>query len=299
LDDALPRRRLSFRPGLDSGARRRGHPAGQPAAAGIAVAVCFAALALVAGFGLSACAPKPAKIDVTPAKVALNAADEKAALKAVAKSEKGEEVKDAKFTFASGDANVAAVSPTGEVTPGKKSGTTNVTVAVGEVKANVPVTVALYTTIKADPMDLSVKIGEALPVKASVQNEAGADIADAKIEWKSSDENIAKIDAATGNVTGVAAGAATLTLTAKKLTATVNVTVAAAGPAAIAVEAATGEFKAGETWKINVKATDAAGAEVQGVAYTFASSDIAIATVGPDGTVTGVAKGRKEKKRRK
>jgi len=248
------------------------------------------AVALVTGFGLSACAPKPSKIDVTPAKVAINGTDEKAALKAVAKSEKGEEIKDAKLTFASGDANVAAVSPTGEVS-GKKSGTTNITVAVGEVKANVPVTVALYTTIKAEPIDLSIRVSESLPVKAAVQDETSKDIADAKIEWKSSDENIAKVDAATGNVTGVAAGNAILTLTAKKLTATVNVTVAAAGPAALAVEAATAEFKAGESFKINVKATDSAGAEVQGVAYTFASSDAAIATVSPDGTVSGVAKG--------
>lgn len=249
------------------------------------------ALALVTGFGLTACAPKPAKIDVTPAKVTINDASEKTALKAVAKSEKGEAIADAKFAFTSGDANIAAVSATGEVTAGKKSGTTNVTVAAGEVKANVPVTVALFTTLKAEPMDVQVKVGESVPVKATVQNEAGADIADAKVEWKSSDENIAKVDAATGNVTGGAPGSATLTLTAKKLTATVNVTVAAAGPAAIAVESATAEVKAGETSKINVKATDAAGVEVQGVAYTFASSDAAICTVGPDGTVTGVAKG--------
>ena len=251
----------------------------------------MSALALITGLSLSACAPKPAKIDVTPAKVTINAADEKAALKAAAKSEKGEEIKDAKFTFTSGDANVAAVSATGEVTAGKKSGSTNVTVAVGEVKANVPVTVALFTTLKADPIDLSVKVGESLPVKASVQNEASADIADAKIDWKSSDDKIATVDAATGNVTGVAAGSATLTLTAKKLTATVNVTVAAAGPAAIAADPATLELKAGATGKFALKATDAAGAEVAGVVYTYASSDAAIATVGPDGTVTAVAKG--------
>lgn len=251
----------------------------------------LSALALITGFGLSACAPKPAKIDVVPAKVAINDASEKTALKATAKTEKGEAIPDAKFTYTSADANIATVSPTGEVVAAKKSGSTNVTVAVGEVKTSVPVSVALYTTLKAEPMDLQVKVGEAIPVKGTVQNEAGADIADAKIDWKSSDENIAKVDPATGTVTGVSAGSATLTLTAKKLTATVNVTVSAAGPAAIAVEAPTADVKAGETYKINVKATDAAGAEVQGVAYTFASSDAALCTVGPDGTVTGVAKG--------
>ena len=114
-------------------------------------------------------------------------------------------------------------------------------------------------------------------------------IADAKVEWKSSDEAIAKVE--NGTVTGVAGGAATLTLTAKKLTATVNVTVSAGGPAAIAVDPATAEIKVNGTHKIAVKATDAAGAEVAGVVYTFATSDAAICTVDPTGAVTGVAAG--------
>ena len=246
-------------------------------------------LALAASFGLAACAPKPKTIECTPNKVALNAADEKANLKCVAKSDKGEPIADAKFAYKSAAADVAAVKDTGEVTPGKKSGTTNVTVSVGEVSTNVATTTALFTTLKAEPMDLTVKVGEVLPVKAEVQNEAGAPIADAKVEWKSSDEAIAKVE--NGTVTGVAGGAATLTLTAKKLTATVNVTVSAGGPAAIAVDPATAEIKVNGTHKIAVKATDAAGAEVAGVVYTFATSDAAICTVDPTGAVTGVAAG--------
>jgi hypothetical protein len=188
----------------------------------------LSAIVLACGFGLVACAPKPKTIEATPKSVTLTEAGEKVALKAVAKTEKGEEIKYAKFAFASGDKTVADVSADkGEVVAGKKSGKTKITVSIGEVKAEVPVSVDLYTKIVSEPALIAIKAGETLPLKATVQNEAGAAVADAKVEFKSSDENIAKVDA-TGSVTGVATGTATLTLTAKKLTATVNVI--AAGP---------------------------------------------------------------------
>jgi len=251
----------------------------------------LSAIALACGFGLVACAPKPKTIEATPKSVTLTEAGEKVALKAVAKTEKGEEIKDAKFAFASGDKTVADVSADkGEVVAGKKSGKTKITVSIGEVKAEVPVSVDLYTKIVSEPAEISIKAGETLPLKATVQNEAGAAVADAKVEFKSSDENIAKVDA-TGSVTGAAAGTATLTLTAKKLTATVNVNVTAAGPAALTVEPASAALQVGGEHAIAPKATDAAGADAMGVAYTYTSSDAAIAEVAPDGKVTGKGKG--------
>ena len=250
-------------------------------------------LALACGFGLVACGPKAKTVEATPKTVSLTEAGEKSPpLKVVAKDDKGVEIKDAKFAFASADKTVADVAADkGEIVAGKKSGKTKVTITIGDVKAEVPVSVDLYTKIAAEPAEVAIKAGETLPLKATVQNEAGAAVADAKVEFKSSDENIASVDAATGAVTGKAAGSATITLTAKKLTATVNVTVAASGPAALTVEPATADIKVGGEHTIAPKATDAAGADAVGTTYTYASSDAAIAEVGADGKVTGKGKG--------
>jgi hypothetical protein len=249
-------------------------------------------LALACGFGLVACGPKAKTVESDHKTVSLTEAGEKKAIKAIAKDDKGVEIKDAKFAFASADKTVADVAADkGEIVAGKKSGKTKVTITIGDVKTEVPVSVDLYTKIAAEPAEVAIKAGETLPLKATVQNEAGAAVADAKVEFKSSDENIASVDAATGAVTGKAAGSATITLTAKKLTATVNVTVAASGPANLTVEPATADIKVGGEHTVAPKATDATGADAVGTTYTYASSDAAIAEVGADGKVTGKGKG--------
>ncbi|MDD5305903.1 MAG: Ig-like domain-containing protein, partial [Deltaproteobacteria bacterium] len=171
----------------------------------------------------------------------------------------------------------------------KKSGDATVTVAVGEVKQDVAVKVALYTTLKVVPPELILKAGEMKPLTAQILDEAGAPI-DGKVEWKVENEAVAKVDA-DGKVAAVAAGKTNVTATAKALTANATVAVESSGPAQFKAAKEAIELKVGKAEKIAVTAADAAGKPVEGVKIEWTTSDAKIATVSPEGECKAVAKG--------
>ena len=143
-------------------------------------------------------------------------------------------------------------------------------VAISDAETMVPVEGEVTLTVTVTPEDATIK----------------------DIEWSSSDESIAKVDA-TGKVTGVAEG--TATITAKTVeggkTATCKVTV---GPKEVPVEDV--EFAEaevtvieGESAVVSVNFTPA-GATNKNV--TYESSDEEVATVDAEGNVTGVKPGQ-------
>ena len=143
-------------------------------------------------------------------------------------------------------------------------------VAISDAETMVPVEGEVTLTVTVTPEDATIK----------------------DIEWSSSDESIAKVDA-TGKVTGVAEG--TATITAKTVeggkTATSKVTV---GPKEVPVEDV--EFAEaevtvieGESAVVSVNFTPA-GATNKNV--TYESSDEEVATVDAEGNVTGVKPGQ-------
>jgi uncharacterized protein YjdB len=244
---------------------------------------------LLAVGSLAGCGQKPHAIEVDPASVNMFAATDKATLKAKVVDEAGKPIQDAKVTFTSDKADIATVSATGEVAA-KKSGKANITVAIGEVKKQVPVNIKIYTTLKVDPENWEAKVGDMGALKGSVMDEAGQPITDAAITFASSDENVAKVDAQ-GKVTAVAPGEAKITATSRNLTGAATVKVAAAGPSALNAATTAFDLAVGGTAKFDVSGVDAAGGKVEGLTLTFASSDAKVATVGGDGTITAVGPG--------
>lgn len=112
----------------------------------------------------------------------------------------------ASFAWSSKDATVAAVSKTGQIT-GKKVGTTTVTVKTHNgVKARVKV------TVKKAPRKVTLnKITATLKVKGTLRLKATLPANTySPITWSSSDKKIARVSA-TGKVTAVAVGTATIT----------------------------------------------------------------------------------------
>ena len=112
----------------------------------------------------------------------------------------------ASFTWSSKDATVAAVSKAGRIT-GKRAGATTVTVKTQNGKqARVKVTV-----MKAPRKVTLNKITVSLRVKGTVRLKATLpDNTYSPITWSTSDKNIARVSA-TGKVTAVAVGTATIT----------------------------------------------------------------------------------------
>jgi uncharacterized protein YjdB len=181
----------------------------------------------VAGALLAGCTPQVAKLEVTPANVTLHKVDQIAALKMTATDASGKAVQKPQVNWTSADPAVATVDATGTVTA-KKSGTTNITVQAGQVVAEVPVTVAIYSALKVNPEKLELKVGEKGTLQAQILDEKGAPLPGA-VTWMSENEKLAKVDAQ-GHVEAVAPGTAKLMAHAQDLKATVDVTVAAAGP---------------------------------------------------------------------
>lgn len=120
-------------------------------------------------------------------------------------------------------------------------------------------------------------------------------VQDNVITWTSSKESVATVDA-TGKVTAVAEGTATITATCGILKKTCEVSVSSSANLITGIEAAIGktEIKVGETAQITVDVVlenpDKEATEDTTVTYT--SSNDKVATVDKDGKVTAVAVGK-------
>lgn len=126
-------------------------------------------------------------------------------------------------TWTSSDSSIATVDSNGVVT-GVKAGNVAITASANGVSASCMVTVQQSsTTISAS--SLSIKVGESSTLTATVSG------ANQSVTWTSSDTSVATVEAS-GKVTGVKAGNATITATANGVSATCNVTVSATQPSA-------------------------------------------------------------------
>lgn len=123
--------------------------------------------------------------------------------------------------WTSSNSLVASVSSAGVVTA-LSAGTTIVTVTTvdGSYSASCTVTVqGDVTSIKLDQTVVSLGISETVKIGATT-----APTENVSLTWRSSDSKVATVDSS-GNVKGVAAGTATITVTYKDISVTVQVTV--------------------------------------------------------------------------
>lgn len=138
-----------------------------------------------------------------------------------------------------------------------------------------------------------LKAGETLQPTISVLDQYGAALAlaNANFTAESSNTNVATVDAATGKITGIAPGTATISYMAgTKLRATVNIQVydskanKISGTPVVAV-------KAGETKATAYTVIDDWKFDLGNAGITYDMADTSIATVDAAGVVTGVSKG--------
>ena len=131
---------------------------------------------------------------------------------------------DKEVSWSSSDDTVLSVSPYGLVSA-LKEGKAVVTALAGKCVSVCQVSVVkgevAVSSIDLDKTVANLKVGETITIKATVRPD---DATDKKVEWKSSDETVAKVDN-DGKVTAVLEGSVLISATAGNITAVCSVTV--------------------------------------------------------------------------
>lgn len=229
-------------------------------------------IALAGAFMLTACGG-PKLIGVTLPETPLVLATGETATAETSYTYDGETPENAQpeVVYTSGDAAIATVDENGIIT-GVAEGETTITATVGELSASRTVSVIIpVDSLTAEDISLHLADGAApLTYVVTPEHFTG------NLTFASADESIATVDAA-GQVTPVAVGDTTVTVTAPNgLTATAAVHVWD-GPKALTLTPGKTEITTGGGTQIAV--ADEAGNEVAAESLTWTSSDESIATV--------------------
>ncbi|WP_395856139.1 Ig-like domain-containing protein [Cystobacter fuscus] len=238
----------------------------------------------------SAC-QKVERIEVKPEKVELSEAGQSVTLEPQALTGKGEPVdkEKAKFLFSSSDGQLATVDPAGKVTA-VKSGSVTITTKSGEVSATTPVEISIPAEIVVTGAPVTLTgLGSETTLAAEVKDDAGRPVQGAKLEFASADANVVAVE---GNkLTAKAVGTTNVTITSGALKQTAEVTVKLPEVASVAFETVPATLKVGESTPVAAIAKGGDGAAIQGVSFTYTTSNEKIFTVDAAGTVQPVKPG--------
>ena len=131
----------------------------------------------------------------------------------------------ASVTWMSGAGTVATVNTSGLVTA-VAAGTATVTASAGSAQGTAQITVVTAPVVSVEvlPSAETIAWGGTLQLSAAAFDENGQAVSGAEFSWESSDASVATVDA-TGLVTGVGEGTATITASAGTARGTATVTV--------------------------------------------------------------------------
>ena len=245
----------------------------------------------VAGNADVTVAQEVATVAVTPPTASLTARGDTIRLTAGARDANGHAIAGVTFTWASSATSIATVDASGLVTA-VASGSATVTATANGTGGNAVVTVAqVAASVTVTPVTASLTaLGATVQFAAAAHDANGHPIAGKTFAWASSNAGVATVGAS-GLVTAVANGAATITATADGAADTAEITVAQVLASVAVTPAAPSISALGATVQLAASALDANGHAITGKTFTWASSDQGIATVSPSGLVTAVANG--------
>ena len=150
---------------------------------------------------------------------------------------------------------------------------------------------SVATTVEVAPATAQLSaLGETVQLSATVRDQNGNVMAGAPVEWGWTDNGVVTVNAS-GLVTAVGNGTATVVATSGSASGTASVTVAQA-PAAVTVTPDAIQLTAiGETAQLTAGVSDANGNAIADATVTWTSEDEAVATVDATGLVTAIANG--------
>ena len=243
--------------------------------------------------GDSATAPEPARpttVTVSPATRELTALGTTVQLSAEVRDQNARVMAGATVTWTSSANSVATVDASGLVTVAG-NGTATITASAGSASGSAVVTVMQsVASVEVSPsVDELTALGQTVQLTAEAFDENGHAVAGAEFSWESSDAAVATVDAG-GLVTAVAEGVARITASAGEASGSAVVTVMQP-VASVEVSPSAETIGLGSTLQLTAEAFDENGEAVAGVAFSWESSDAAVATVDAGGLVTAVAEG--------
>lgn len=191
-------------------------------------------------------------------------------------------IKDKVIGWKSSDENILTVSDTGRVTA-KSNGTATITATVNGKSVSCTIKVIIPAAkVTLSKTKVSLIAGESVSLKSTMEPANSTD----KIQWSSSNVDIAKVSSS-GKITAVKAGTATITATAysgKKATCTVTVIKEAAS---IKISRKTLNLAKGKSSKLKYTLPSNSGTK----SVKWISSNKSIVKVDKNGKVTGVKAG--------
>ena len=202
--------------------------------------------------------------------------------------------------WSSADTTVATVSSTGQVSA-LSTGTTTITATVtekgnngkgktGKGQVKVVTTDAPIASITVSPATSSLVTGLTEQLTATPKDSTGTPLGGRTIAWASSNASVATVSAS-GLVTAVAAGSATITASSEGQSGSAAVTVTRPAVASLSVTPSSAELLVGETTTLSATTFDADGKTLTGRTISWSTGRSSVATVSASGVVTGVAAG--------
>ena len=215
-------------------------------------------------------------------------------LTATVEDGEGNEIEDTSVSWSSGDLSVASVDNDGLVTA-IGGGMTDVTAASGAASAAIPVAVMqVVAALEVSPATAALVVGDTLQITAHATDALGVEVAEAMIDWSSSDEDAATVDAA-GVVIAVGAGAATITAALGDVTAESYLEIAPRIPMMIEVMPESVNFSAiGATAMLSAVVYDQRSRPMAELPISWTSGDPTVAEVDEKGRVISVSEGSTE-----
>ncbi len=194
-------------------------------------------------------------------------------------------------TWSSNAPGVATVSANGLVTA-LAAGAATIT-ATSEGKnglAAITVTVVPVASVTVTPSSATLRVGTNLQLSAVTKDSAGNVLTGRTITWSSNATGVATVSA-TGLVSAVALGSASITATSEGQSATAIITVTLVPVWSVTVTPASASVNVGSTLQLSAVTKDSAGNVLTGRTVTWSSSTLGVGTVSTSGLVTAVAAG--------
>src|SRR6266496_3833718 len=162
----------------------------------------------------------------------------------------------------------------------------------------VTVTAIPVASVTVAPSSAGIQVGDTLRLTATPRDSAGNVLSGRTITWSSDSSAVATVNAS-GLVTGVASGSATIRATSEGKSGTAAITVTSLPPpppppppvATVTVSPSSAAIHVGDTLRLSATLRDSAGNPLSGRTITWSSDSAAVASVSGSGLVTGLRAG--------
>jgi uncharacterized protein YjdB len=193
--------------------------------------------------------------------------------------------------WSSADASTATVNSSGLVTGGAPGTAEIYAQSEGHTDSSaVTVTAPAVATVSVSPSSATLRVTNTSQLTATVRDAGGNVLTDRTVTWSSSATAEATVSAS-GLVTAVAPGSATITATSEGKSGTSTMTVTLVPVSSVTLAPKNDTLTVGAKEQVSATLKDSAGNVLTGRTITWGTSSPSVATVTTAGMVTGVAGG--------